>query len=188
MLLMRRGVEWRRGHCGSLAPWGAEARVAVLRCRQARLSGRRQSDRRAKAATLAGQGSSPNNHSAGCERRSATECSEVGVRRWRQAEQAQTGIGPGAEGGPPEEPLRKHWRRRGPPRPATRAVQNHEPSDWRAPGAEASCRNTWWDHIRRRQAAVGGRPWNGEGNSLKKSPRSLELAANSPWDTNYEPF
>jgi len=31
--------------------------------------------------------------------------------------------------------LRQHWRRRGPTRPATRAGQNQELSDWRAPGA-----------------------------------------------------
>ena len=85
-------VEWRRGHCGSLAPWGAEQGWRVFRCRQAQFSGRRQSDRRAKAATLAGRGRVITHTLRAVEggpQRSATKWRSAGGV---MAQQAQTGI------------------------------------------------------------------------------------------------
>jgi hypothetical protein len=115
-------VEWRRGHCGSLAPWGAEQGWRVLRCRQARLSGRRHSDRRAKAATLAGRGRVQSTILRAAKGGPQRSVSGVEVRRWRRHSRRRLTSLPGGRW-LPGTPVAKHLAWRGPPGARRQALE-----------------------------------------------------------------
>ena len=102
-------MELRRGHCGSLAPWGAEQGWRVLRCRQARLSGRSLKRQESKSRHACRRGSGQHEHSAGCERRSATKRQRSGgppVASWQSRRRLKSWP---ADGGSPEGQLRSIW-------------------------------------------------------------------------------
>ena len=134
-------VECRRGQRGSLAPWGAEQGWRVLRC-FARLSGRRLKRQESKSRHACRPGSGPNTHSAGCERRSATERQRSGgppVAPW-QSRRILTSW-PGGRWFPGR-PVAEHLAWRGPPGARRQALESgcasirteRLPTVWPRPG------------------------------------------------------
>ena len=190
------GVECRRGQRGSLAPWGAEQGWRVLRC-FARLSGRSLKRQESKSrhacrpGVRAARASCPHEHSAGCERRSATERQRSGGPPVASAQQAQTDIvarrtvvprkascgASGLEGttgsqtASPGVRLRQHPDGRAAGGGAALALAPPQAPFWRAVLAGGQNWSTYTANLRvRREAASGG----------DRTPTRLELPRERP--------